>query len=165
MKSLRYIKHRSYSRGPAEMVQGLHHNPLKSKVPVQPSHSLTAKLLHNFKIPINSKQTSREPFVVHSILLAVNLMYIFRILCDKIPHGWLAWSNELELYRLPHPTQSTFLPWEKPSEAAVASVREVVMKPSYWKKLSTHLAEENHQVVVTQDNMSCVKSICKATPI
>jgi len=63
MKSMRYIKHRSYSRSPAEMVLGFHHNPLKAKISVQPSHSLTNKLLHNFKVPLDSKAATGEPFV------------------------------------------------------------------------------------------------------
>ena len=161
MKSSRYIKHRTYSRDPAELVQAIHHNPLKTKISVQPSHSLTARLLHNFKIPISSQETKEEPFVVCSVLLSTILMHAFRIFCDNTTQGWLAWSDGLQLYRQPHPTRSTFLPWEQPSQAAVASVREVVTKSSFWKKLSTHFAEENHEVVVSQDNMSCVKSICK----
>jgi proteasome activator subunit 4 len=86
---------------------------------------------------------------------------MFRIFCDKTIQGWLAWSDDLQLYRQPDSTRSTFV-WEKPSQAAIASVREVVTESSFWKKLSTHFAEENHQVVVTQDNISCVKSICKS---
>jgi proteasome activator subunit 4 len=76
MKSLRYIKHRSYSRGPAEMAQGIRHNPLKVKIPVRPSHSLTAKLLRDFNTPINSKGPIREPLVVYSIPVTANLMHI-----------------------------------------------------------------------------------------
>jgi proteasome activator subunit 4 len=55
-------------------------------------------------------------------------MHAFRIFCDNTPQGWLAWSDELQLYRLATPHSSTFLPWEKASAAAVASVREVVTK-------------------------------------
>lgn len=62
---------------------------------------------------------------------------------------------------LPSPTSSTFMPWENDSEAAVASVRAVVTDASFWKKLSSRYAEENHEVSVTQDNISCVKSICR----
>jgi proteasome activator subunit 4 len=165
MKSLRYIKHRSYFGDPAEMMQGLQHNPLKTKIPIQPSHPFTAKLLHEFKIPVSFGGTSQEPFAVHYTPFTINLTHLVRMFCDKIPQGWLAWSNELELYRVPHPTRSTFLPWEKPSEAAVAAVREVVTKSSFWDKLSTHFSEENHEVVVSQDHISCVKSICKSSSL
>lgn len=96
-----------------------------------------------------------------TIPLPLILTRTIRSFWDKTTQGWLAWSDELELYRQPHPTRSTFLPWEKPSEAAVASARDVVTESTFWKKLSTHFAEENNEVVVSQDNMSCVKSICK----
>jgi proteasome activator subunit 4 len=140
MKGLRYIKHRSYCHDPADLMQGLHHNPLKTRIAAQPSHSFTAKVLDNFKNPVDIK--SRKP-----------------LFCDKLPQGWLAWGDELELYRLAQPTSSTFLPWEKASAAAVASVREVVTDSSFWTNLSERLSEENHQDVITQDNVSCVKSI------
>ena len=165
MKSLRYIKHRSYSHGPAEMVQAVHHNPLKANISVRPSHSLRVKLLHDFKIPINYEGNIQEPFVFHLIPVTFILNPSSRMFCDKSLQGWLAWSDEQELYHVPHPTRSTFLPWEKASEAAIASVRDVVTDSSFWKQLSGHFAEETHEVVVTQDNISCVKSICESTSL
>ena len=35
------------------------------------------------------------------------------------------------------------------------------MNSNYWKKLSNHFSEENNNEGVTQDNISCVKSICE----
>jgi proteasome activator subunit 4 len=163
MKGLRYIKHRTYCRDPAELMQALHHNPLKTRIPVQPSHSFTAKVLGNFKNPVDIR--SRKPFVACFIPVVIFLKPPnHSLFCDKTPQGWLAWSHELELYHLAQPTSSTFLPWEKGSAAAVASVREVVTNPSFWTNLSERLSEENHQDVITQDNVSCVKSICTLTP-
>lgn len=64
IKSLQYIKHRTYSRNPIELVEAIHHNPLKVKVTVEPSRSLSAKILRAYKTPI-SNSLVREPFVMH----------------------------------------------------------------------------------------------------
>lgn len=67
----------------------------------------------------------------------------------------------MALYRPPDRTKSAFQPWEDVSQEVIAVIREVCLDPSYWKKVSTYYAEENHEVTVTQDDISCVKSICK----
>jgi proteasome activator subunit 4 len=83
-----------------------------------------------------------------------------RLFLETDPPGWLAWNDSITLYKPPDFSKSTFKPWEKASEDAVTAVRELAKDPSFWKKLSTYYAEENHEVVITQDNVSCVKSIC-----
>lgn len=70
IKSLQYIKHRTYARSPWELVQAIHHNPLKVKVLVEPSHSLLVKVLQDYKTPI-SKTRVREPLVVLSYILTI----------------------------------------------------------------------------------------------
>lgn len=35
------------------------------------------------------------------------------------------------------------------------------MDPSYWEQLAVYYSEENHETNITQDNVSCVKSICE----
>ena len=72
MKSMRYIKHRTYSRDAAEMMQGLHHNPLKTKIHVRPSHSLTTRLLLGFRNTTVSKWATGEPFVIYYNPLAID---------------------------------------------------------------------------------------------
>src|ERR1700749_1347256 len=116
MKGLRYIKHRSYCHDPADLMEGLSHNPLKTRIPAQPTHSFTAKVLDNFKNPVDIK--SRKPFVACFISVSILLKPLNHIFfCDKLLQGWLAWGDELELYRPAQPTSSTFLPWEKASAA------------------------------------------------
>ena len=59
--------------------------------------------------------------------------------------------------------KSTFQPWEKASENVVESIRSMVTDSLFWKELTKYYAEESDtetDEVVTQDNASCVKSIC-----
>lgn len=42
----------------------------------------------------------------------------------------------------------------------MAAVRKLVLKPEFWKKLQSYFSEENHETLMIQDNVSCVKSIC-----
>lgn len=67
----------------------------------------------------------------------------------------------MELFLAPPPDSSCFLPWDSVSQDMVTAVREVTTKETFWENLSNHFAEENHAEVTTQDNISCVKSICK----
>lgn len=69
------------------------------------------------------------------------------------------WRETVSLYLSPHSTKSTFEPWEA-SEDVVQAIREVTTAPAYWENLSTYYSEENHETYITQDNVSCVKSIC-----
>lgn len=84
--------------------------------------------------------------------------------CDTLHEGWLAWSGTLTAYKPPHESKSTF-EWESLSAEAVSCLREVTVDANFWKKLSSHFAEENHENIVVQDHISCVKSICKYDPI
>ena len=43
----------------------------------------------------------------------------------------------------------------------ISAVREIATSEEYWKSLSSHFAEENHANVATQDDISCVKSLCQ----
>ena len=69
------------------------------------------------------------------------------------------WQDTVSLYLSPHSSKSTFEPWEA-SEDVVQAIREVTTAPEYWENLSTYFSEENHETYITQDNVSCVKSIC-----
>jgi proteasome activator subunit 4 len=64
------------------------------------------------------------------------------------------------VYKPPHESKSTF-EWESSSAEALSCLREVTVDANFWKKLSGHFAEENHENVVVRDHVSCVKSICK----
>lgn len=140
MKSLRYIKLRTLSTNPEDVLRRKSNNPLKKKVPVQPSHSYTQEVLHNFKVPVDLHD--QRP-----------------IFLDKELECSLAWKSRLSLYCLPHSSRSTFQPWEAASQEAVSVVREIVSSPRFWQKLQGYLSEENHEQSMVQDNVSCVKSI------
>lgn len=144
MKALRYIKLRSYCRNPAALALFSPINPLRCNIPIEGSYSATADILINFR--------SRAP-TRSSDTLDLNNIY-----CDTLHQGWLAWSATLAAYKLPHELKSTF-EWEPSSAEALSCLREVVVDADFWKKLSGHFAEENHEGTVVQDHISCVKSI------
>lgn len=73
----------------------------------------------------------------------------------------MAWPSKFSLLASPHQTESTFQPWDRTSEAAVTTLRTVVMDPEFWENLITYYAEETDEVSLTQDNVSTVKSICE----
>ena len=74
------------------------------------------------------------------------------------------WRETVSLYLSPHSSKSTFEPWEAPSEDVIQAIREVTTVPEYWENLSVYYSEENHETSITQDNVSCVKSICEFLP-
>ncbi|KAF4606976.1 hypothetical protein EYR38_001031 [Pleurotus pulmonarius] len=142
MKTMRNLKLRTFCSDPVDLVLGRNHNPLKRTVAVQPSHQLTSKYLEAYKEPVDLDRTSQEgTFYEHD------------------PPGWLAWPSRFSLLASPHPTRSTFQPWDRTSEAAVTTLRTVAMDPEFWENLITYYAEETDEVSLTQDNVSTVKSI------
>lgn len=86
---------------------------------------------------------------------------LYSLFLDREPPGWVAWTDSIALYVLPSATKSTFQPWDPTSNDALEALRETAMDSSYWEKLAGHYSEENHETVITQDNVSCVKSICE----
>ncbi|KAF8624763.1 hypothetical protein AX15_005657 [Amanita polypyramis BW_CC] len=142
MKSLRYLKLRTLCKTPADLVMGLHENPLKRTVPVELTDEFKGKLLYSFRQPLDMNNSPREPF-----------------LYDKGPPAWIAWDSSISLYVPPDDAKSTFAPWDATSQGAVETLRQVVVKSSFWESLSTYYSEENHETVIIQDDVSCVKSI------
>ncbi|KAG1867785.1 hypothetical protein DFJ58DRAFT_859984 [Suillus subalutaceus] len=144
MKALRYIKLRSYCQSPAALALFSQINPLRCHIPIEGSYSSTAEILINFRsrVPIRSSET-----------LDLNSIY-----CDTLHQGWLAWSGTLAAYKPPHGLKSTFK-WEPSNAEALSCLREIAVDADFWKKLSGHFAEENHESTVVQDHISCVKSI------
>ncbi|KAF7437108.1 hypothetical protein PC9H_003942 [Pleurotus ostreatus] len=142
MKTLRNLKLRTFCSDPVDLVLARNHNPLKRTVTVQPSHQLTSKYLEAYKEPVSLDRSSQEG-----------------IFYEHDPPGWLAWPSKFSLLALPHQTKSTFQPWDRTSEAAVATLRTVAMDPEFWENLITYYAEETDEVSLTQDNVSIVKSI------
>ena len=93
------------------------------------------------------------------------LILLDSFLQDKAVGGWLVWPNVVDRFRIPDAEKSEFKPWNAPSEATIKSIREAVNKNDFWKDLAGHFSEENHATVITQDNVSCVKSICKPSSL
>jgi proteasome activator subunit 4 len=58
---------------------------------------------------------------------------------------------------------SVFEPWDSSSKENINVYREVADDPNFWEKLSKHFSSENHAEVITQDHVSCIKSIRKST--
>ncbi|KAF9270499.1 ARM repeat-containing protein [Marasmius fiardii PR-910] len=141
MKSTRNIKLRSYCPNLVDLYEGRNHNPLRVSIPIEPLHSTTLKILEDYKSHFDLSQPSSKT-----------------LFHDKAPPGWAALSEHASFYRIPDSTRSTFV-WEEPSAEAIAAARKITTDPNFWKKLSNYLAEETHETVLTQDNVSCVKSI------
>ncbi|TFK76829.1 hypothetical protein BDN72DRAFT_890635 [Pluteus cervinus] len=142
MKSMRILKLRTYCKTIEDLALGNSTNPLKRKIPVQASQHSRDKILQNYHQPIDYNSPGD-----HQLLL------------DGNPPGWLTCNSEFTLYALPDETKPTFGPWEAASQEAVDAIREMVTDPEFWEELSGHFSEENHEEVITQDNVSCVKSI------
>ncbi|TDL28808.1 ARM repeat-containing protein [Rickenella mellea] len=143
MKSMRYIKLRTFCKSPLDLVMEQNHNPLRRRVQIpNRTHEFTAQFLQSFKRPLDIRQTTKQP-----------------ILQDKSDIGWLVWPEEIDMFLVPASEQSTFQPWESASSEGIVAVREIVTDPGYWQGIAIHFSEENHAEVTTQDNISCVKSI------
>lgn len=65
------------------------------------------------------------------------------------------------MYKPPNHTKPSLLPWEAASQEAVSAASKLATKSTFWKNFTKYLAEENSETAITQDNVSCVKSICK----
>ncbi|KAF9073805.1 armadillo-type protein [Rhodocollybia butyracea] len=140
LKTTRNLKLRTFCSSPSDLYEGRNQNPLKESLPVlDPTHALTQKFLKDYRFSVDVDQD-----------------FLFR---DKNPQGWIAWSESIVLYKRPHPTKSSLLPWESASQEAVLAASRIATNPAFWKKLSKYLAEENSETSLTQDNVSCVKSI------
>ncbi|KAK0456353.1 hypothetical protein EV421DRAFT_1699087 [Armillaria borealis] len=140
MKSLRNLKLRTLCPNPVDLFLARSTNPLKEEIVIHPSRALTSKFLAAYKVPFQWNQ--KQP-----------------IFLDTFLQGWVAWSTSISLYRPPDTVKSTFQPWDPSSQEAIKALKTVTTDPSYWKNLSTYFSEENHEVSLTQDNVSCVKSI------
>lgn len=64
MKTLRYIKLRTFSESDEDIGIQMNRNPLRKSLPVQsPTHEKTQLYLSQFKEPIDWKQASKQPYV------------------------------------------------------------------------------------------------------
>ncbi|XP_006454756.1 hypothetical protein AGABI2DRAFT_215246, partial [Agaricus bisporus var. bisporus H97] len=142
MKSIRSIKLRTYCKKPADLALMNVSNPLKCSVTVKSSRQTTPDFLNAYKIPVDISIPSAEP-TFH----------------DKDPPGWLIWSRNVDMYRVPDPIRSTFQPWDSLCDESISTVLDITTDQKYWEKISVYYSEENQESVMIQDNVSCVKSI------
>ncbi|PVF98837.1 hypothetical protein CPB86DRAFT_757643 [Serendipita vermifera] len=139
MKMLRYIKVRSHSKEPQDLILQSNNNSLRRSVPVQqPSHNTTREYLQAFAKPIDWNLAQEKP-----------------ILQDKAKTGWLAWSSRVDFLLAPSEKET----WEEDSRSALETLRNLVLTSAYWEKLRVHYAEENQSSAINWDNVSFVKSI------
>ncbi|KAI0322289.1 hypothetical protein OF83DRAFT_1094493 [Amylostereum chailletii] len=143
MKIMRFIKLRTFSQGPVDLIMEKNNNPMKKKLRIDnPSSKWTQEFLYNFRKPLDPITAGDEAVII-----------------DNISTGWVAWRECITAYRFPHPTKPSLKPWDSECEEAIAAVREVALDPKFWKELSVHFSAENLADTVTTDNISCVKSI------
>lgn len=140
MKSLRFIKLRTYCNNPTDLALSKNSNPLRRQVPFQHTHESISNILESYRGP--PAETDCRPHLL-----------------DKNPPGWIACGNKIDFYMPADDRKSTFLPWEASSEPAVEIIQSIVLSDDFWEKLSGHYSEENHEDTVTQDNVSFIKSI------
>ncbi|KAJ3917772.1 hypothetical protein F5877DRAFT_79643 [Lentinula edodes] len=140
LKITRTLKLRTFCTSPEDLYLGRNQNPLKQTVVVDnPSHALLQKFSKDYRYSIDINQ---------------DLLF-----CDKNPQGWIAWGRSISLYEPPHPTHSSLLPWESASQEAVSAASQIATRPEFWEKLNKYLSEENSETSMTQDNVSCIKSL------
>ncbi|KAI0336090.1 hypothetical protein GY45DRAFT_1316150 [Cubamyces sp. BRFM 1775] len=143
MKISRFIKLRSLAQGPVDLAVEQNHNPLRKKVPMQGfTRESTERALRDYRTPLDLTRAHQEPLIR-----------------DKISSGWLVCGKTADYFLAPHPTKSTFQPWDAGSDDAVSAIRAIATDAAFWKKLSTHYSTENSSDVILQDNLCCVKSI------
>ncbi|KAL5535214.1 BLM3_1 [Sanghuangporus sanghuang] len=143
MKSLRYVKLRTFVKSPEDIALDRNHNPLRVRFELESLDSeFNARYLSEFKQDLELEKAVIEPH-----------------LQDKTSVGWLTWPATVDFFLAAPPGQSAFKPWESASQEMISAVRKEVANKDFWKSLSKYYAEENHANVATQDNISCVKSI------
>ncbi|KAJ4476693.1 hypothetical protein J3R30DRAFT_3704168 [Lentinula aciculospora] len=140
LKNTRNLKLRTFCTSPDDLYEGRNRNPLKQIMIVDdPSPTLSQKFLKDYRYSVHMKQ---------------DLFF-----CDNNPQGWIAWGHSIALCKPPHPTLPSLLPWESASQEAVSSASKIATSPAFWKKVNKYLSEENSETSMTQDNVSCIKSI------
>ena len=61
MKALRYIKLRTFSRGPLDMILDKNNNPLKEYNKIDhPTHEFTSQFLASFRKPMDAENAGEE---------------------------------------------------------------------------------------------------------
>ncbi|KAF9056646.1 hypothetical protein BJ165DRAFT_1522537 [Panaeolus papilionaceus] len=142
MKSIRNIKLRTFCKTVEDLAVCRNHNPLQHAVPVKILSDTTSNFLAEFRKPVTLPREEGNP-----------------VYFDKNPPGWLVWRSTINLYDVPHASKSTFQPWTGALDETIEAVRRTVTVKEFWEDVAVYYSEENHETTMTQDNVSCVKSI------
>ncbi|KZV77572.1 hypothetical protein PENSPDRAFT_621096 [Peniophora sp. CONT] len=143
MKVSRYIKLRTFAKGPEDLVHEHNSDPLKGHLTITgPAREFTAQFLADFRKPLDAVAAGSKP-----------------VLVDRATSGWIAWGSSITAYRLPDVTSPSLAPWRPDAAPALAAVRAQAEDDKFWRALSVHYAAENHADTVVSDNMACVKSV------
>jgi hypothetical protein len=67
----------------------------------------------------------------------------------------------MDLFLAPPREKSSFSPWKRGDHTTIETLRATVVNVDFWTKLMNHLWEENGANSVSNDNIACIKSICK----
>ncbi|KAL4069445.1 hypothetical protein J3A83DRAFT_4095440 [Scleroderma citrinum] len=144
MKALRYIKLRTFCPDPASLALSFPRNPLKVEWPIKDCAASTDQIFGAYFA--GRPVTDSEPLLIESLYF------------DHMVEGWLACNATHTAYASPHSHTSAFQ-WELGSQDAISCVREMAKDADFWDKVAGYFAEENQESTVTQDHISCVKSI------
>ncbi|KAF9785996.1 hypothetical protein BJ322DRAFT_1005050 [Thelephora terrestris] len=143
MKVLRFIKLRTTTSDPIDLILERNHNPLKKSLEIDnPSRSFTSQHLADLKTPVSLKDASGMP------------IYFERTLT-----GWLVWDKSIGVYDGADLKEPAVQKWEEGSQPAISAVQEVVQDKKFWEKLAVHYTSENQTSQLVQDNVSTVKSL------
>src|SRR3954452_8422937 len=113
MKSLRYIKLRTFCRNQIDLATFKNYNPLKQEVPISPDHAWTSAFLERFQTPETLDGPSDEPSVLlfssHVLQLIMQpftfflrlhsmsypLVVFYSVFSHGNTEGWLAWKQTI----------------------------------------------------------------------
>ncbi|KAI0001825.1 hypothetical protein BJV77DRAFT_16959 [Russula vinacea] len=143
MKAIRYIKLRTFTQGPFDLIFERSNNPLKQTMAIgQLSHDFTRDFLAQFRTPVDLINAGSNTLLI-----------------EDVNCGWVAWKDSIVAYACPHVSNPSLTPWDPESQAAISAVREAVGDSSFWQNLSVHFSSETHSDVVSSDNVATIKSI------
>lgn len=90
MKITRFMKLKTFTDNPADLLLERSQNPLKRTIVVsEPSCEYTTRCLAEFRQPLETEKARNEPYVVQSSLRHQNLRFIWQASEREAPH-WLA---------------------------------------------------------------------------
>jgi proteasome activator subunit 4 len=87
-----------------------------------------------------------------------------RYLVDKLPTGFLVWSDNVKAYLPPHDVTSPFS-WDPSCAPALEAIRQAMDEEPWLRKLASLWAQESNGAAntttdVRSDHISFIKSLC-----